>query len=512
VASRYLVIGTDALIGLLVLPFNVHHLGQAAWGLWMLTTSISAYFTVVDLGFGGSITRFVAMYRARQDARGINEITSTLFTLFLVLGALAYGLFVLVAFNVDSVFNLTPEQVGTARLLLLITGTQVAMGLPFGVFGGVVNGFQRYDVNNLVSIGTSIVVAVVNVAMLYLGYGLVPVVLATTLVRTGSNLVYRRNAYWVFPLLSVRPSYFRMARLREVSGFSVYASIIDWSNKLTFATDMIIIGAFLSPAAVAVWAVPRRLAAVARSLTNQFNSVLLPVVVESDVREEDNRLRTLLIHGTRLSLFLVIPVATGLFLLADPLIRRWVGADFAASVPIARILAIVVILRVGSAPASVVLNGANRHPFLAFANAATAITTVGLSLWWIRGYGLTGQAWATLIPVSIATIGLIFPAACRRAGVSVATAFRDAVWPVVWPLPVMILVVMALRSVLPMTLPTVLLAAAAGALCYAAVFVSFAVGRVERAHYLAQMRAAARWRQRPQPVPPPADAAATEVV
>ena len=114
-------------------------------------------------------------YRARRDAQSINEITSTLFVLFAGLGAAAYGIFVLVAFHVDAVFNLSPGQTETARLLLLITGTQVAMGLPFGVFGGVVNGFQRYDINNAVSIGTSLTVATVNVTMLQLGYGLVPV-------------------------------------------------------------------------------------------------------------------------------------------------------------------------------------------------------------------------------------------------------------------------------------------------------------------------------------------------
>jgi O-antigen/teichoic acid export membrane protein len=154
VTFRYLVIIVDALIGLVVLPFNVHHLGQAGWGLWMLTTSVSAYFTVIDLGYGGTITRFVAMYRAREDVRGINEITSTLFVLFVGMGAAAYGLFVLAAINVDYILNLTPEQIGTARILLLIAGTQVAAALSFGVFGGVVNGFQRYDVNNLTSIAT----------------------------------------------------------------------------------------------------------------------------------------------------------------------------------------------------------------------------------------------------------------------------------------------------------------------------------------------------------------------
>jgi len=512
VASRYLVIGIDALIGLVVLPFNVHHLGQAAWGLWMLTTSISAYFTVIDLGYGGAITRFVAKYRARQEPQGINEITSTLFVVFVGLGAAAYGLFVLAAFNVQDLINVSPEQIGTARILLLIAGIQVAVGLPFGVFGGVVNGFQRYDVNNLVSIATSIAVAAVNVALLLLGYGLVSVVLATTSVRIASNFVYRRNAYRVFPLLSVRPSLFRKSRLQEVSGFSVYSAVMDWSNRLNFATDMIIIGAFLSPTAVALWAVPRRLADLTRSLTNQFNSVLLPVVVESDVRNQTDRLRDLLIHGTRLSLFLVVPVAMGLFLMAGPLIGRWVGPSFADSVPIAQILALVVIVRVGIAPASVVLNGAGRHRLLACASAGIALTNLALSLWWIRRYGLPGQALATLIPLTLVTVFLVFPAACRRADVRVSQAFRQAVWPVIWPLPVMIAVVIALRAALPMTVPTILFSAACGAICYAAVFATFAIAPLERARYRDQLFAATRWRRPAQPVAAPAPHCPTEVI
>jgi O-antigen/teichoic acid export membrane protein len=511
VAVRYLVIGVDALIGLVILPFNLHHLGQAGWGLWMLTTSVSAYFTVIDLGYGGTTTRFVAMYRARQDVRAINEITSTLLVVFVGLGTMAYGLFVLAAMNVEHLLHLSPEQIRTARILLLIAGTQVVLALPFGVFGGVVNGFQRYDVNNLVSIATSIVVAAVNVAVLSLGFGLVSVVLATTLVRVGSNFVYRRNAYRVFPLLSVGPSLFRVARLREVSGFSVYSAVMDWSNRLNFATDMIIIGAFLSPATVALWAVPRRLAELTRSLTNQFNSVLLPIVVDSHVRNQTDRLRNLLIHGTRLSLFLVIPVAGGLFLLAGPLIYRWVGPTFAESVPIAQILALVVIVRVGGAPSNVVLNGAGRHQRLAFANAGMALTNLGLSLWWIRSYGLPGQAVATLVPVSVVTMFVVFPAACRRAGVHVSDAVRQAVWPVIWPLPVLVGVVTAMRAVLPMTVATILLSAAVGAVCYAAVFGMVAVSQTERAGYLEQLRAATRWRQRLQPLPTPTTPRVKEV-
>ena len=212
--TRYMAIGTDALIGLVLLPFNVHHLGAAAYGLWMLTSSMTTYFSVLDLGFGGSIVKFVAHYRAKRDARGLNEIASTLFVVFSIIGVVAYSVFVLVALNIGRLFNLTPDQVSTGRSLMLIVGVYVSLGFPFSVFGGIINGFQRFDLNNVVGVCSSFIVAVVNVVMLLAGYSLVQLVLVTTMVRIGTYLVYRLNAYQVFPALSLSPKLFLWSRVR----------------------------------------------------------------------------------------------------------------------------------------------------------------------------------------------------------------------------------------------------------------------------------------------------------
>src|SRR5205823_6765939 len=131
----------DAMIGLVLLPFNVRHLGPSAYGLWMLTASMTTYFSVLDLGFGGSIVRFVAHYRAKRDATGLNEIASTLFGIFAVVGCVAYAVFLVLAFNVHHVINITPDQESTARALLLVIGIYVSLGFPFSIFGGVINGF-----------------------------------------------------------------------------------------------------------------------------------------------------------------------------------------------------------------------------------------------------------------------------------------------------------------------------------------------------------------------------------
>lgn len=496
VTTRYAAIATDATIGLMLLPFNVHHLGTAAYGLWMLTASMTTYFSVLDLGFGGSIVKFVAHYRAKRDARGMNEIASTLFGIFAVVGSVAYLVFLLLALNVQHVVNVTPDQEQTARSLLLVIGVYVSLGFPFSIYGGVINGFQRYDLNNLVGICSSIVVAIVNVVMLMTGFTLVQLVMATTGVRIVTYFVYRLNAYQVFPALSIRPSLFLWSRVRELTSFSVYVSIIDWSNKLNYSIDAIVIGAFLTSSAVTLWTVPQRLAEMLQRLTNQLNGVLFPVVVDSDSGEKPERLRAIFIQGTRLSLVSVVPLAASLVLLARPLILAWVGPRFEESIVVTQILISVVAIRVGNATATTLLKGAGRHRLLAFANAGAALANVGLSLLWIRQYGLIGQAMGTLVPVAASSIFILWPAACRRVGVSVSAAFRRAVWPTLWPLAVMAIVVFPLREALPPRLIYVAFAAAVGALCYGVTFLAFAVKRDERRTYIAKAAELARARRR----------------
>src|SRR6185295_241568 len=210
------------------------------------------------------------------------------------------------------------------------------------------------------------------------------------------------------------------------------------------------------------WTVPQRLAEMLQRMTNQLNGVLLPLVVDSDSAERPERLRAIFIQGTRLSLVSVMPVAGALMMLAGPLIHAWVGPRFEDSVLVAQILVGVVAIRVGNATATTLLKGAGRHRLLAFTNLGAALANVALSLLWIRSYGLVGQAMGTLVPVALTSIFILWPAACRRVGVSAAGAFFEAVWPAVWPITVMALVIMPLRDALPPGLVFVAVAAALG--------------------------------------------------
>ena len=150
VSTRYLALAVEMIVGLLVLPFNVAHLGKAAYGLWILTTSITAYFSVLDLGYSGAVVKFVAHYRAKRDVKALNEILSTMGCAFSAFGLITYLAAVIVAVYLDRLFQLSPQEVQLGRVVLLVVSVNVAAGTAFSVFGGVINGFQRYDLNNVV--------------------------------------------------------------------------------------------------------------------------------------------------------------------------------------------------------------------------------------------------------------------------------------------------------------------------------------------------------------------------
>jgi len=104
-----------------------------------------------------------------------------------------------------------------------------------------------------VAIVSSVLVALVNVIVLTAGWGLLSLVFVTTIVRVLTYLVYAANAYRTYPALHLSPALFRRSRLREITGFSFYSSVIDWSYKLNYQLDQLVIGAFLGIAPVAVY-------------------------------------------------------------------------------------------------------------------------------------------------------------------------------------------------------------------------------------------------------------------
>src|SRR5262249_52332255 len=148
--------------------------------------------------------------------------------------------------------------------------------------------------------------------------------------------------------------------------------------------------------------------------------------------------------------------------------------------PVIQILALTVALRVGNATSTTLLKGAGRVRDVAFVNIVTGLVNLALSAVLIQWYGFPGGALGTLIHVAAASVFVLFPMACRRVTLGIQDAFRQAVWPMLWPAVITAVALQAVRIQIPDSLVSLVGEAAFGALVYAVLAV-YAIGRTDRA-------------------------------
>ncbi|HSK10114.1 MAG TPA: oligosaccharide flippase family protein [Vicinamibacterales bacterium] len=488
--TRYLLLGITIAIGFWMMPFSVGHLGKSDYGLWMLVVSMTAYFQLLDLGYGNGLVRQISDADARGDERSINQVASTFIVVYGAIGLLALaGTAALAVWVVPRFPNLTPDQVATAQWVTLVLGVRVAVGFPMTVFGAVTSARQYFALNTSIAIAVTLATAVTTYVVLEAGYGLRTLVTATTAVNLLAYVAYARAARVAYPGLRVLPSLFSGRHLREVTSYSLYVFLISLAAQLGYNLDNLVVGGFLGTSAVAVYSVASRLADYQRQLSNQFNGLLFPVVVGLGARDDRDRLRTTLLHGTRLSFGLVLGVTVCLVGFASPLVYYWMGPTFDEALPALFALAVAGVALVALGPLGNILLGTGRHRLVAFTALAEAIVNVALSLLLVRHWGLAGVALGTAIPAVASNVFVLMPVACRSLGVPLLRFVREAALPgLLSAIPASAAVVLLRVFAPPASLPAVVAQGAIVGLVYAIGFVTVGLTTADRKQYFSYVR------------------------
>src|SRR5262245_24354557 len=69
--TKYIVLALNIGLGIVLMPFTVRHLGQTAYGLWMLVASMTTYFQLLDLGYGNGLVRHLVAADRRGDTEQV---------------------------------------------------------------------------------------------------------------------------------------------------------------------------------------------------------------------------------------------------------------------------------------------------------------------------------------------------------------------------------------------------------------------------------------------------------
>src|SRR6202142_4332347 len=258
VMATWLGLVVHALTGFFLSPFILHKLGDEAFSLWVLVFALTGYFGLLDLGIRSSIVKYTAKFMATDDAHQLSRYLSTSMAFYTAIGVVILFATTAGFFYLHLLFKIPAGSLAPARMLFLLSGAGMAVTFPLTVFAGALEGLQKFSWLQLSQIGITLLRALLIVASLMSGEGLLAIGAITVAMNVLSYLILTCIALYALPVrLSARQVEWRA--LREMAGYGGFAFAILAAEKLRFQSDAMVIGALVSTTAIASFSIAARL-------------------------------------------------------------------------------------------------------------------------------------------------------------------------------------------------------------------------------------------------------------
>lgn len=407
-------------------PIMLRLLGQAEYGLYGIAHSIMGYIGLLNFGIGGTIVRYLSNYRAEGD----REKEARVAGLFIKIYSVVCGLILIAGFvfsaNVEVYSrSLSSQEVETLRVLVILMTLNTAIFLPFSVFNSVVIAYERYVFSKLVGMLSTIAAPVLNIVLLYCGFGSVGLVVASTAMNV---VTYSLYTYYALCKLKIRPS-FRKAEpglLREILKFSSFVFLASIVDTLYWTTDKLIIGWAKGTEDTAVYNIGATFNTYVTGLSSAISGLLVPkltqMVVKDAPKEEFSRI---FIKVGRLQFIIISFIVSAFVAFGRQFIALWAGPEYHLSYYVALLTMIPVTIPLIQNTGINILYALNKHQFRSIVYACIAVLNVILTFWWVETHGVVGAALATCVAYVLGNVLIINWYYYKKIGIDIPLFWKN---------------------------------------------------------------------------------------
>lgn len=385
VAKNFVLLYAGELVGQFLSFFLViaiaRYLGDIGLGKYSFAFSfVSIFLILADMGLPTLITKQVA----KDKKLAKFHLTST-FTLKLVLNIAAFAL------TIISIF-LVRKDYETIFLVAL-----AALAMFFFNLGGVYRAvFQAYEIMKyeaFLKIVERIVAAGLGIFLLYKGYG----ILALFAVFILSNAVYY---FAIYALAKTKISSVSLSINRDLWKKTIKESMPFWLTliflTLYFRIDVVMLTFMKGFQDTGWYTAAVKIIEVITRIPFLLNIAVFPALAKLSSLSRDKTM-FLFKKSFYYMVLLALPIATGLFLLADRIVLYAYSSAFSNSAVALQVLAASLIFVFVNYLMGYLLNAIDRQKLFTLAVSVTALLNIVLNLLLIPRYSYIGAAYATLI-------------------------------------------------------------------------------------------------------------------
>jgi O-antigen/teichoic acid export membrane protein len=424
VASSWLAVSANAVVGFLLTPYLLHHLGAVEFGLYTLVTALSGYYGLFDLGIRSAVLRFVSRALSLNDREETNRVVCSAFYFYWAICAIAIVATVLLLPWLPTLFGVSGQTALAFQHLVLLAGILQGLIFPLNVFAGSLDASGRFDWVYMIQTFSLLLRVVVVIVTIRAGGHLFEVGSVVLLSGFLAYLLQVPFAVRELRTLSLSPKWVSKSKLREMLSYASVTLGVGVGDKLKANIFPVIIGVFLNPFAVTLFSIPTRLLRFPLDGASTMTEVVNPASSYLDARKDYAALRRLLLLTAQGAFLLLVPMSAFLIIFGRDVLRLWVGVGYLSTYPLLVVLTLGMGAGATQAGLQAILFGIGRHKGLIAYRLAEAAAFVLLGAVALKFAGLEAFAIVVSFTLLLTSLILVPRHVCRIVGLPI----RSYLW------------------------------------------------------------------------------------
>ena len=307
-------------------------LGQKEYGLYHLSGSITSYLSLISLGLGSAITRYLIKAKEEIGHEEEMKILGLFIRIFQVIAIASVIIGGLLALGVPLFYtqSLSAEEIFKMRVLIIILAFNLSVNFVATPYISVVNAHERFIFLQTIAIVSTCAGPILNLIALYLGYASYGLAVSSLIATIAFRIAY----YWyvhsqlqIIPVFKKNEPYL----LKEILLFSFWVFISNIVDKLYSTTSIVLIGTIpaLATVGVAIYNVGGIFSGMIFTINAGISSLLLPKanrMVFSGATNDELTIEA--IKFGRIQCLIISLFAFGFVAFGRPFIHFYIGDEY----------------------------------------------------------------------------------------------------------------------------------------------------------------------------------------
>lgn len=399
----------SSFLGLFLTYYTIKKIGLENYGLYVLTSAVGGYLSMLDIGVGSAFVKYVSQYNALGLRKKIDSLLSTGILFYTFFSIVVLSIIFLSENQILSWLNVSVSIKDQAHIILVIYGFILSLSGLFYPYQAVISGLERFDIVAKINVFLSVLNFICSVAVLEKGYGLTGLMANNLFITLVAGLIFVYFSHSLLPWLSINPFKAEREMFRKIFSYGFNIQVTRLSSIVSSHFEKFIITKVAGVSWVAMYQIGNSLCEQARNLPLLITSALFPAFSRLWACGRKKDIVETYLRVVRYLSFITISVMSFLVVSSKSVIMIWMGNGYEMAANVARVLAIGYMINtiMGAVGASVV-QGIGRPDIQMKGAMLNMLSNVALSLLLINIFGFPGAAFGTSIAMIVAVFYFVF--------------------------------------------------------------------------------------------------------